>query len=132
MRKVSGILADTTELKKLIAEHPDYPICVLASEDANIGEWGWMYCSDIRFSVGEILDCTQDINDEKVYSDRDDFEEDLADCLSNEYEDLDETSFEEKVKEELAKYEPYWKDCIFIYADNQSDKISISTDKNGE
>ena len=56
MRKVKRILADTTELKKLIKEHPSYPIA--------------------------------------------------------------EEEYQKRLSEEIKKYEPYWKDCIFIYADN--------------
>lgn len=120
MRKTSGILVDTTELKKFIAEHPDYPICVLASEDANSGDHGWMYCSDITFEVGEILDCDQPVDDCVIFDDRDDFEERLEEWLWDELEqpDLEEPEFQKKLAEEKAKYEPYWKDCIFIYADN--------------
>ena len=58
----TGLLKDTTELRKLIAEHPNYPMCGLASEDANMGEYGWMYCASVSFGVGEILDCEQHIN----------------------------------------------------------------------
>lgn len=122
MRKTSGIVADTTELRRLMAEHPDYPICVLASEEANNGEYGWMYCSDIRFEVGEILDCEQPVNDEIVYHDRDDFEEGLEEWLWDELcadnGEYTEEQFQKALADEKAKYEPHWKDCIFIYADN--------------
>lgn len=37
------LIHDATELRKLIAENPDLPIVVLASEEANSGEWGWQY-----------------------------------------------------------------------------------------
>lgn len=121
-RKISGILADTSELKKLIAEHPDYPICVLASEDANCGDYNWMYCSDIRFEVGEVLDCDQPVNDEIIFNDRDDFEERLEewlwDELTSDGEEYTEEQFQKFLADEKAKYEPHWKDCIFIYADN--------------
>lgn len=120
MRRTSGILADTTELKKLIAEHPDYPICVLAGEETNCGEYAWMYCSDIRFEVGEILDCEQPVNDQIVFNDREDFEERLEEWLWDELDqpDVEEPEFQKQLAEEKAKYEPYWKDCIFIFADN--------------
>lgn len=122
MRKTSGVVADTTELRKLIAEHPDYPICVLASEDANSGDYSWMYCSDIRFELGEILDCDQPVNDEIIFNDRDDFEERLEewlwDYLCSDDVTYTEEQFQKYLAKEKAKYEPYWKDCIFIYADN--------------
>ena len=70
----------TDELKELIAKYPDYPIVVLVdSEVVADDDYGWWYAPEIRFNIGEILDCEQDINDERVYVDRDEFEEDLAD-----------------------------------------------------
>ena len=45
------ITKKTDELKKLIAEHPDYPIVVLAGDEANDGDYSWMYCSSISFEV---------------------------------------------------------------------------------
>lgn len=122
MRKTRGVVADATELRKLMAEHPDYPICVLASEDANIGDYSWMYCSDIRFGLGEILDCEQLVNDGFVFTDRVDFEERLDewlwDHLCSDDATYTEEQFQKALAEEKEKYEPYWKDCIFIYADN--------------
>ena len=74
--------AQTDELKKLIAEHPDLPIVVLTNEDVVAGDdYGWWYAPKISFSLGELLDCEQDVNNEKVYVDRDDFEEDLRDIM---------------------------------------------------
>lgn len=128
MRKISGILADTTELREMILEHPDYPIVVLVSEEANNGDYYWMYASDITFSVGEILDKQQPFNQELIYSDRDSFEEDFEEWLwedlhkrmkeeDSEYE-LDEEAFQLVLKKELQQYEPCWKSCIIIHADN--------------
>lgn len=128
IRQASGILADTTELKKLILQHPDYPIVVLVSEEANSGDYSWMYASDITFSVGEILDKQQPFNQELIYSDRDSFEEDFAEwlwedlCTRMEDEgndaELDDNTFERVLKAELEQYESYWKNCIIIRADN--------------
>ena len=130
MRKVSGIMADTTELRKLILEHPDYPIAVLCSGDVNTGDYSWMYASDITFAKGELLDYDQKINDEKTYIDRADFYQDLEEWLyeylcyeiseNGMYDDREPTEeqFQKKLALEKAKYEPHWKKCIFIYADN--------------
>lgn len=118
---MSRYTTDTTELKKLIAEHPEYPICVLASEDANRGDYDWEVCDTVKFQVGEILDCEQNIDDCRIYTDRDDFEEDLEERLWNELcsdRDYTEEEFQKALAEEKAKYEPYWKNCIFIFADN--------------
>ncbi len=110
----------TDELKKLIAEHPDYPIVVLvANEVVADDDWGWWYAPSIRFGIGEILDCGQTINDEKVYTDRDDFEEDVQDLIADDDEssELSDEEFDKKVQEIIKEYEPYWKNVICIYAD---------------
>lgn len=110
----------TDELKKLIAEHPDYPIVVLCSyEVCGDDDFYWWYAPHISFCIGEILDCEQDINDEKVYTDRNDFEEDLTDTLgyNEDYAEATDEEFDAIVKAELAKYEPYWKKVIQIKAD---------------
>ena len=111
----------TDELKKLIDEHPDYPIVVLCNYEvcADDCEYYWWYAPNLSFSIGEILDCEQDINDERVYTDRDEFEEDLADRLydSGDYDETTDEEFDAIVKTELAKYEPYWKNVIQIQAD---------------
>ena len=107
---------NTEKLKELIAEHPDYDIVFLAGDEANPdGEYGYMYCSDIRFKIGEILDADYR-HIETVFCDRDDFEEKVREDL----EDMDgsDEEYEEAVKATLEKYEPYWKKVIAIYADN--------------
>ena len=116
---------NTDELKRLISEHPDYPIVVLAGDDANSGDGYWMYCSDIRFNLGEILTVEAPYNDEIVCCDRDSFEEEMSDWLyyklENDGVDLDnmpDEEYEKILKEEIAKYEPYWKKVIAIWATN--------------
>ena len=106
----------TEELKKLIAEHPDYPIVVLAGEEANSGDCTWMYCSDISFDVEEILDAEYfDYNDAMI-TDRDRLEEIIEERLYN--TGLDGEELEKAVKEKVAELEPYWTDVIAIYATN--------------
>lgn len=117
MRKASGILADTTELKKLILEHPDYPIVVLVSEEANSGDYSWMYASDITFAVGEILDNSNPLTKNlfiltEILLRHKQMKEEGSDC------ELDEEAFQVVLKKELQQYEPCWKSCIIIYADN--------------
>lgn len=116
---------NTDELKRLISEHPDYPIVVLAGEEANSGDYCWMYCSDIRFNLGEILTVEAPYNDEIVCSDRDSFEEEMSDWLFYKLEDdgvdvdnMPDEEYEKILKDEIAKYDPYWKDVIMIHADN--------------
>ena len=119
-RPLDMFTKQTDELKKLIAEHPDYPIVVVVGGEVVADyDYGWWYAPYLSFSIGEILDCEQDVNDEKVYVDRDDFEEDLADILgdSGDYDETTDEEFDKIVQEELKKYEPYWKKVIEIRAD---------------
>ena len=112
--------AQTDALKKLIADHPDLPIVVIVnSEVVADDDYNWWYAPDVSFSLGELLDCDQGVNDMKVYTDRDDFEEDLADILGNsgDYDETTDEEFDKIVQEELKKYEPYWKKVIQIRAD---------------
>lgn len=108
----------TDELKKLILENPDLPIAVLAGEEANIGGHYWMYCSDIRFSIGEMLDCDFYNYDDSVFTDRDELEEYITDILCDEYPNVSDKEFDAIVKKEVEKYEPYWQKVISIWADN--------------
>lgn len=119
-RPLGMFTAQTTELKKLITEHPDLPIVVIVNSEVVADfDYNWWYAPDVSFSIGELLDCEQDVNDMKVYTDRDDFEEDLRDILCDleEFEEATDEEFDQAVKEQLADYEPYWKKVIKIRAD---------------
>ena len=119
-RPLNMFTAQTDKLKKLIAEHPDLPIVVIVNAEVVADDdYNWWYAPDISFSLGEILDCEQDVNDMKVYTDRDDFKEDLQNILCDleEFENATDEEFDQAVKEQLADYEPYWKQVIQIRAD---------------
>ena len=119
-KPLNMFIKQTDELKELIAEHPDYPIVVLCSNEVCADDdFSWWYAPCLSFSIGEILDCEQDINDERIYVDRDEFEEDLQDHFADleEYRDISDKTFDELVQTELRKYEPYWKKVICIRAD---------------
>lgn len=108
----------TEELKKLIAEHPDYPIVVLAGEEANGGDHSWMYCSYISFGIDEILDTDfMDYND-CVFTDRDSLEEHIEDMLYDEYYGKPEKEYTAAIKAKMAELEPFWTKVIAIYASN--------------
>lgn len=110
----------TDELKKLIAEHPDYPIVVLCNYEVCADDsYNWWYAPELRFKVGELLDCEQDVNDERVYSDRGEFEDDLENMLSDsgDYDETTDEEFDNIVKSKLEEYEPYWRKVILIMAD---------------
>lgn len=113
----SGLIHSTDELRRLIIDNPTLPLLVFAGEEANGGDYMYTSCSYVRADVGEFLDCKQEINDEKCYCDRDDFEEDLADALCDDFTGSNE-DFEARVRDEAAKYDPYWKKCIILYVNN--------------
>lgn len=116
----SGIVHDSVELRKLITENPDLPIVVLVGENAWSGEYGYECCTNVTCCVKEILDCETPFKEENVFTDQSDFEEDLSDYLVElpEFSDLTDEEFDEQLKKEMEKYNPYWKKVIVIRADN--------------
>ena len=122
-RPLDMFIKQTDELKELIAKYPDYPIVVMVDYEVVGGDdYGWWYAPCLSFDIGEILDCEQDINDEKTYIDRDEFEEDIIAKLEweDEYDNLSDEEFDKVVAEKMAEYEPYWKKVIQIKADVQA------------
>lgn len=107
------------DLKKLISEYPDYQIVMLVDTDVVFDDdyTSW-YAPHITFYVGEILDCEQSVNDLKVYTDRDDFEEDvryMLECDDSIPEDISDDAFDKLVETEMQKYASYWKPVIIIH-----------------
>lgn len=118
MIKEYSLVKETDELRKLILENPDLPIVVLAGQDANIGEYGWTYCSYISFGIGEILDCDFYDYDDIVFTDRDRLEEYIEDVMFNENVPRTDEEWETEKEKRLKELEPYWKKVIEIRADN--------------
>lgn len=115
------IVKDSTELRKAIAENPELPIVVMASYEACIDDYYWTYCSFVRCEVGEVLDCECPWREGLVYSSHTDFEEDLADYLSDTVEGADKMSdeeFERVLEEQKSAYSQYWRKAIIVKADN--------------
>ena len=110
-----SLAQQTDELKRLITEHPDYQIVVLAGEEANGGDYTWMCCSDVRFATGEILDTDYYDYNDAIITDRERLEEIIEDRL---YDELKGDELDKAVKDKMAELEPYWKNVIFIYASN--------------
>ena len=120
IEQVSGLTKNTDELKQLIAEHPDYPIVVLAGEESNGGDYAWMFCTDISFGLVEILTAVPPYDGDYVCCDRDEFYEKMQSWLEDEEETvgLSDEEFFELLKEEIKKFDPYWKNAIAIWATN--------------
>jgi hypothetical protein len=111
-----NIIKDSTELRKLIAENPELPIVVMIGQEAASSDWYWTYCTDVRCGVGEVLDYECPWNDERIYDDREEFEEDLWDYLSDFADTVPE--LEEEFKRSKEDYAQHWHKAIIIRADN--------------
>lgn len=108
----------TEELKKLIAEYPDYPIVVLAGEEANGGDHAWMFCSDISFGIDEILDADFTDYNDCIFTDRYSLEEHIEDMLYDEFYGKPEEEYTAAIKAKMTELEPFWTKVIVIYASN--------------
>lgn len=116
-----NIVKDSTELRKMIAENPELPIVIMASHEAVADEFYWTYCSAVHCEVGEILDYECPWKEGLVYSDRIEFEEDLADYLSDTIENVATMSDEEfnyLLNTQKDAYDEYWHKAIIVKADN--------------
>lgn len=82
-RHPTGLLHSADELRQFIRENPTLPLLVFAGEEANSGDYSYMSCSYIKVYKGEFLDCAQTVNDCMCYTDRDEFEETVADSLAD-------------------------------------------------
>lgn len=112
----TDLLHNTDVIKKLILENPDLPILVLVSDNVPKGEYAYEAVWDIDWYIGEFLDCEQRIDVDRIYTDRDEFEEALEQYLWDEASKyISEDEFETLLKRELKKHEPYWKRCIILY-----------------
>ena len=112
------IVKDSTELRKAIAENPELPIVVMTSYEATTDEYYWTYCSIVHCEVGEVLDCECPWEEGRVYSSRADFEEDLADYLSDIADKMTDEEFKHFLEVQKSVYDEYWHKAIIVKADN--------------
>lgn len=98
-----------------LTEQGDY---VLVGNDATYQFTGTYVVK--RGQEGEFLDCKQKIDACKCYTDRDDFEDDVADFLAGEeqYRDLPDNEFNAIVERTVNEYDDFWKPCILLLVDN--------------
>jgi hypothetical protein len=113
-----GLTHNADELKRLIVENPDLPIVVLASDDANCGDYCWQYCCSVSFGLDEILDCDYSDYDDVVFTDRERLEEKISDDLYDEFFNKSQEEYDEAVRRKMEELEPYWTKVIAIYASN--------------
>ena len=113
-----GLTHKSDKLKKLIMENPDLPIVVLASDDANNGDWCWQYCFNVSCGLDEILDYDYYDYGDCIFTDRDSLEEKISNDLYDEYHDKSKEEYDDAVKRKMEELEPYWTRVIAIYASN--------------
>ena len=116
------LIHETEKLRKLLIENPECPLLILAGEDANSGDYSYMVCTDISCEKKSVLildnDAPDPPNDELIYVGEDELEDDIADQV---YDDMPEASDEDQdaeIKKRMTMFEPYWKECIVVYASN--------------
>lgn len=109
-----NLAQNNEKLRKLIAENPDLPICVLCHQDLCSDEYAFTYATDIAVEICEILDCETPTGGGVVYTDRDDLRDDLRDYYCDDYPDETDAEYDAIIEEKLTEYEPYWKKCISI------------------
>lgn len=115
-KRPTGLLTATEELRQLIIDNPAIPLLVFAGESCNSGSWTYESCGSCHAALGKFLDCVQEVNEERIYTDKDEFQEALEGC----YPDFDgsDQEFEQFIEDRVMEYEPYWKPCIILYVDN--------------
>ena len=107
---------DPTELREMLVSHKDWPVVFLVDSDV-VGDdcWNW-YAGGYSCKEGEVLDCEQNINPERNYSDREDFRADVERyvCLTAEKYLTDE-EIDARTEEICRKYEPCWEKAVIVY-----------------
>lgn len=116
----TGYMMRNEPIRKLITENPDLPLVFIATDEACSYDFQSMFCSSVTAEIGEVLDCQQTINDEIVYTDRDDFEDEIFDQIETltGYDDRPEEWYQSEVKRIAAEYDPYWRKAIIITVSN--------------
>lgn len=108
------------KFRKILNEHPELPIVFLANEEANTGDYSLVYCESVHVSIGEILNEETPYDKDTTFTDRDEFEEAIADaiCDEDEYKNMSDKEFYEAVEKIAAKYDKYWVDVIEVVVGN--------------
>lgn len=127
MRRPLGMFAENTDrLRKIILEHPDYPIVVKVDQEIVGNEnYAWWLAPCISFEIEELLDCHIDnilnleVDDLNVFFDRYDFKDYIEDimCGTCEFDDLSDEEFNRVLNEEFHKFDDYWVPAIVIKAE---------------
>ena len=117
------------KLRELILKHPDWPIMVMAGEDANRGDYSLMCCSRVSAYEGEVLATYDHLGrDDRIYTDRGDYRDDVDEYLSFNWDvvtgrsddpnDCPDDEYEKILDDLCAKVDDKWRDCIIVEVDN--------------
>ena len=116
------LVHETEKLRKLIIENPDCPLLIFAGEEANSGDYSYMCCTEVSVKKDCVLILDNESpappNDEIVYIGEDELEDDIADAVYDDLPDASEAEQDAEVKKRMNAFEPFWKDCIVVYATN--------------
>lgn len=124
-----GFLNKTDKLRELILKHPDWPIMVIAGENANPGDYDTMSCTEVSAHEGEVLATYDHLgNDEHIYTDRDIYRDDVDEYLSFNWDvvtgrsddpnDCPDDEYEKILDDLCTKVDDKWRDCIIVKVDN--------------
>lgn len=118
---ISEYSFNTDKIKQLILENPELPLIIIAGENAC--EYGYSedFCSKAQAYLGEFLNCEQDFDEGRIFTDREDFQDIVYDYYYH-YCDIhlegSEREQEEYIEKKISEYDPYWEKCIILYVDN--------------
>lgn len=118
--KKTDLSRQTDELRQLILDNPELPIVVLTESEVVADDgYGYWYGCNIKFNITEIIEYEGLYDDYyRVYEDRDELEEKIANDLADDerYCDLSDEQFEAMLKVKMKEYEPLWTKVIAIYS----------------
>lgn len=110
-------------IRQMLLENSDLPIAFLAEVESFSGEYVTEFASSAQAEIGELLDCYQEIDECRVFTDRQEFQEQLEekiwfDAPTDLSKEEEAKWVENELKEQLAEYDKYWKKCILITIGN--------------
>ena len=116
-KRPTQLLHSTDDLRKLIMEHPDYPLLVLSRYNSNVRPFVYMPCGSISVKLGEFLDCKQDVDDKHCFTSRSEFEDSIFYSMYRKF-DGSEQELELEIERKVMEFDSYWKPCIIVKVDN--------------
>lgn len=119
MENKLNLSTSTDELKRLIEKNPELPIVVVVDSEIVTDDsyYSW-FAPHVSYSIGEILNVEQPFDEEHIFTDRDEFYENVFDTCeySAEAVDMSDQAFDEYVNKKVQEYDPYWEKVIIIHA----------------